>query len=142
MRFEAARAWPANMTMTDTSTDTIVAIATPPGRGGIGIVRLSGPQAISIAGRLVRVAGPLEHGQARFARVLDPADPGAPPIDEAVVTAFHAPQSYTGEMVAEIAAHGSPLVLEALLGAAISQGARLAGPGEFTRRAFLAGRLD
>lgn len=124
------------------AVDTIAAIATPAGRGGIGIVRLSGPQALRIAPRLVRCNVPLEHGRARFARVLDPADREAQPIDEGIVTAFHAPHSYTGEDVVEIAAHGSPLVLEAILHGAIQQGARLAGPGEFTQRAFLAGRLD
>jgi tRNA modification GTPase len=126
----------------DQTVDTIAAVATPPGRGGIGVVRLSGPQAIDIAARLVRVGSPLDHAQVRFARILDPSDPSAPPIDEALITAFHAPHSYTGETVVEIAAHGSPTVLEALLGAAIQHGARLAGPGEFTQRAFLAGRLD
>ncbi len=133
-------------------TDTIAAISTPPGRGGIGIVRLSGPEAVSIASGLVRLALPPEHARARFGRVLDPrwnasredAAPGNVPlsIDEAVVTAFLAPQSYTGEDVAEIAAHGSPVVLEALLAGALRAGARLAEPGEFTQRAFLAGKLD
>ncbi len=126
-------------------TDTIVAISTPPGRGGIGIVRLAGPEAFGIAGELLRLARPLEHAQARFARVLDPralTDPGATPIDEAVVTGFFGPNSYTGDDVVEIAAHGSPVVLEAVLTAALQHGARLAEPGEFTQRAFLAGRLD
>ena len=125
--------------------DTIAAISTPPGRGGIGIVRLSGPQAVAIASGLVRLAGPLQHTRARFARVLDPrhrGDPAAPAMDEAVVTAFVAPHSYTGEDVVEVAAHGSPVVLETILAAALNDGARLADPGEFTQRAFLAGRLD
>ena len=131
-------------------TDTIVAISTPPGRGGIGIVRLSGPSAIPILGKLVRLAEPLRHAQARFTRVLDPgagvgagAGSATPAVlDEAVVTAFLAPNSYTGGDVVEIAAHGSPVVLEALVSAALSEGVRLAEPGEFTQRAFLAGRLD
>ena len=99
---------------------------------------------MSIAALLVRLAQPLEHARARFARVLDPR-PGTDPataIDEAVVTAFIAPHSYTGDDVVEIAAHGSPVVLDALLTAALAHGARLAEPGEFTQRAFLAGRLD
>ena len=124
------------------STDTIAAVATPPGRGGIGIVRLSGPEAWEIATRLVRLRRPLEAGRPVLAGVLDPADPGAAAIDEAVVTAFAAPHSYTGEDVVEIAAHGSPVVLETLLRGALSFGARLAGPGEFTQRAFLNGRID
>ncbi len=126
------------------ANDTIVAIATPPGRGGIGIVRLAGPEALALAGKLVRLGRPLDHARARFVRVLDPfADAGeAPAIDEAVATAFRAPHSYTGDDVVEIAAHGSPVVLEAMLTAALRHGARLAEPGEFTQRAFLSGRLD
>ena len=122
--------------------ETIAAISTPPGRGGIGIVRLSGPEALAIAAVLVRFPQPPEHARARFTRVLDPSDPEAPAIDEAVVTVYVAPHSYTGENLVEIAAHGSPVVLEALLTAALAHGARLADPGEFTQRAFLAGRLD
>jgi tRNA modification GTPase len=122
--------------------DTIAAVATPPGRGGIGIVRLSGPDARAITGQLVRLRKPLEAGRAILADVLDPTGPDIAPIDEAVVTAFVAPHSYTGEDVVEIAAHGSPVVLETLLRGALAAGARLAGPGEFTQRAFLNGRID
>jgi len=127
--------------------DTIVAISTPPGRGGIGIVRLSGVGAVAVAGRLVSPTVEGEHGRARFVRILDPEAAGKT-IDEAVVTAFFGPRSYTGEDVVEIAAHGSPVVLEALVRRALTVGAemelpvRLAEPGEFTQRAFLAGRLD
>jgi len=128
--------------VSDTVTDTIAAISTPPGRGGIGIVRLSGPQAAPIAAQLVRPHHPLEHTRARLADVLDAQDPDAPRIDEAVVTFFAAPNSYTSEDVVEIAAHGSPVVLDLLLRRALELGARLAEPGEFTQRAFLAGRLD
>jgi tRNA modification GTPase len=130
-----------------TVTDTIAAISTPPGRGGIGIVRLSGPQAASIAVQLVRLRHPLEHAHARLADVLDGADENpardeATRIDEALVTFFAAPNSYTAEDLVEIAAHGSPVVLELLLHRALALGARLAEPGEFTQRAFLSGRLD
>jgi len=127
----------------DTGTDTIVAISTPPGRGGIGIVRLSGPLSASVAVQLVRLRQPLEHGRARLAAVLD-EDGGvdAGRIDEALVTFFGAPHSYTAEDLVEIAAHGSPVVLELLLNRALGLGARLAEPGEFTQRAFLSGRLD
>jgi tRNA modification GTPase len=127
----------------ESSNDTIAAVSTPPGRGGIGIVRLSGPLAASIAVQLVRLRQPLEHGRARLADVLDEdsgSDTGR--IDEAVVTFFGAPHSYTAEDLVEIAAHGSPVVLELLLGRAVKMGARLAEPGEFTQRAFLAGKLD
>ncbi|AEU39157.1 tRNA modification GTPase TrmE [Granulicella mallensis MP5ACTX8] len=122
--------------------DTIVAISTPPGRGGIGIVRLAGPQSLPIAAQLLQLTQPLEHARARFARVLDSADPNAKTLDDAIVTAFLAPHSYTGDDLIEIAAHGSPVVLEAIVRAALSHGARLATPGEFTQRAFLSGRLD
>lgn len=121
--------------------DTIAAISTPPGRGGIGIVRLSGPDALTLACELLQVHNPLVHAQARRARVLDPHDLTRT-IDEALVTAFFAPHSYTGEMLVEIAAHGSPVVLEALLRNALGRGARLAAAGEFTQRAFLSGRVD
>ena len=135
------------MTDLQASTDTIAAISTPPGRGGIGIVRLRGPESASIAAQLVRLRQPLEHARARLADVLDgdlneavQMDGGR--IDEALVTWFAAPNSYTAEDVVEIAAHGSPVVLELLLKRALTLGARLAEPGEFTQRAFLAGRLD
>ena len=128
----------------DSPTDTIVAISTPPGRGGIGIVRLSGPQATSIGVQLVRLRQPLEHARARFADVLD--EPGPSPeserIDEALVTWFASPHSYTAEDLVEVAGHGSPVVLEMLVRRSLALGARLAEPGEFTQRAFLSGRLD
>jgi tRNA modification GTPase len=126
------------------ASDTIAAISTPPGRGGIGIVRLSGTLAVQIAERLVGMRLPLEHARARLAAVIDPdGDPTGPhAIDEAVVTFFAAPNSYTAEDLVEIAAHGSPAVLDLLLRRAIALGARLAEPGEFTQLAFLAGRID
>ncbi len=141
-------------------TDTIAAVSTPPGRGGIGIVRLSGPQAAAIAAQLVHLRQPLEHAHARLAHVLDSAadaerdalradiaardepQSSSTRIDEALVTFFGAPHSYTSEDLVEIAAHGSPVVLDLLLRRALALGARLAEPGEFTQRAFLSGRLD
>jgi tRNA modification GTPase len=122
--------------------DTIAAISTPLGRGGIGVVRLSGPSAVSIARDLVRLRQPLSHAHARLAGVVDPDSTSDARIDEALVTWFAAPNSYTAEDLVEIAAHGSPVVLELLLRRALSLGARLAEPGEFTQRAFLAGRID
>jgi tRNA modification GTPase len=115
------------------TSDTIVAIATPPGRGAIGIVRLSGPDAEPIARVLTGRAG-LEARRATLSKVAG--------VDRAVVTLFPAPHSYTGEDVLEISAHGSPVVLHAIVEAAIAAGARLAEPGEFTLRAYLSGRLD
>src|ERR1700761_7599152 len=120
--------------------ETIVAIATPPGRGGIGIVRLSGPDAIRIAEPMLRLRNPLAHAHARFGDLLDPDTQEK--LDEAVVTFFAAPHSYTGEDVVEIAAHGSPVILETMVRQALEGGARLAAPGEFTQRAFLGGRID
>jgi len=120
-------------------TDTIVAIATPAGRGGIGIVRLSGADARAIANALVRLRNPLAAGQARFGEIV--GEQGEV-LDETVVTLFAAPHSYTSEDVVEIAAHGSPVLLDWLVRACLARGARLAEPGEFTQRAFLSGRLD
>ena len=114
------------------TADPIVAIATPPGRGGIGVVRLSGASALEVSGALlpgVRLAP----RRATFARVSS---------DHVVATYFPAPRSYTGEDVVEISAHGSPVVLGQIVAAAMDAGARLAEPGEFTLRAFLNGRMD
>jgi tRNA modification GTPase len=119
--------------------DTIVAISTPPGRGGIGIVRLSGPSARAIAEPLLKLRHPLAPAQARFAEILDNT---GETLDEAVVTFFEKPHSYTSEDIVEIAAHGSPVLLDHLLRQCLAAGARLAEPGEFTQRAFLSGRLD
>lgn len=118
------------------TTDTIVAIATPPGRGGIGVVRISGPDAATIASALSgRVSFTPRH--ATLVRIK-----GTAALDEAIVTSFSAPASYTGEDVVEISAHGSPVLLNAIVKAAMRAGARLAEPGEFTLRAFLHGRMD
>lgn len=125
--------------MYDLGTDTIVAISTPPGRGGIGIVRLSGSRARAVAETLVRLRHPLDPAHARFGHVHDEH---GEILDEAIVTWFAAPHSYTSQDVAEIACHGSPVLLDYLLRRAVGAGARLAEPGEFTRRAFLSGRLD
>ncbi len=119
--------------------DTIAAIATPPGRGGIGILRLSGPRARTLATPLLQPA-PNEPFRARFCRIIEPAT--GVKLDEAVATWFQAPRSYTGEDVVEIAAHGSPVLLDHLLRLVLEAGARLAEPGEFTERAFASGRLD
>lgn len=124
----------------DQDQDTIVALATPPGRGGIGVVRLSGPAALQIVAPLLRLRRPLAAGRARFAEILDTATGDV--LDQAVATHFAAPLSYTGEDVVEIAGHGAPVLMEYLLRACCAQGARLARAGEFTERAFLSGRID
>jgi len=120
-----------------TRTDTIVAAATPPGRGGVGIVRVSGPKAPELAAVMLGEL-PLPR-QATFARFLDAQQD---PIDAGLALFFPAPHSYTGEHVLELQGHGGPLVLEALVTRAIELGARRAQPGEFTQRAFLNDKLD
>src|SRR5215470_18624947 len=135
--------------------DTVVAISTPPGRGGIGIVRLSGPAALGIASMLfvARASGAAKAASNHDVRsdqfepnhsvvgyVLDPHS-GAR-LDTAVLTYFKAPRSYTGEDVVELSCHGSPVVLALVLDKTLGLGARLAEPGEFTMRAFLNRRID
>ena len=125
------------------SDDTIAAISTPPGRGGIGIVRLSGPDSHRITTSLFRsesTIGPASPNRAQFGRVIDPTTDEL--VDEAILTCFKAPHSYTGEDVAEISCHGSPVILARVLQIAIEKGARVAEPGEFTFRAFLNKRID
>ncbi|MCY4077673.1 MAG: tRNA uridine-5-carboxymethylaminomethyl(34) synthesis GTPase MnmE, partial [Acidobacteria bacterium] len=121
--------------------DTIVALATPPGPGGIGVVRLSGARARSIAGAMLDGGPPLEPRRASLRRVADAAA-GGRPIDRVVATYFPRPGSYTGEDVVELSGHGSPVLLRQIVSLAMDGGARLAQPGEFTLRAFLNGRLD
>ncbi|MBI2678150.1 MAG: tRNA uridine-5-carboxymethylaminomethyl(34) synthesis GTPase MnmE [Candidatus Koribacter versatilis] len=120
--------------------DTIVAIATPAGRGGIGVVRLSGPEARTIAAPLLRLKHALAPGRAVFGELVEP-DSGER-IDEVVATCFTKPHSYTADDVVEISTHGSPVVLRHVVELCLARGARLAEPGEFTMRAFLNGRLD
>ena len=116
----------------DVARDTIAAIATPAGRGGIGVVRVSGPEVPRIARAILgRMPEPRVATFSRFGE-----------IDEGIALYFPAPHSYTGEPVLELQGHGGPVVMQALLGACLDAGARLAEPGEFTRRAFLEGRLD
>ncbi len=150
--------------------DTIVAIATPPGRGGIGVVRLAGPEARSIALPMLRLKHDLESGRAVLGELVEPCGRGRPAregfsldpaskragapaphnqsqsqsqrIDEVVVTYFAKPHSYTTDDIIEISAHGSPVVLRHIVELALAGGARWAEPGEFTMRAFLNGRID
>ena len=121
----------------DAGHDTIAAIATPAGRGGIGVVRISGPGAPQIAAAMLgRVPEP------RRALFCAFRDQSGARVDDGVALYFEAPRSYTGEAVLELQGHGGPVVMHAVLGAALDAGARLAEPGEYTRRAFLNGRLD
>jgi tRNA modification GTPase len=123
--------------------DTIAAIATAPGMGAIGIVRVSGPRAFAIAAALFhtasgRAVAALPGGRVTFGYVVD----GGARLDEGLLLTFRGPRSATGQDVVELHVHGGPALLRTLLEAALRAGARSAGPGEFTLRAFLAGRLD
>jgi len=123
-------------------TETICALATPPGIGGLAVIRVSGPSAFSItdaaSGRQSACASFAGHSLHRNTIVgLDESV-----IDDVLVSVFHAPRSYTGEDVVEISAHGSPLIAGQILARLLDCGARLARPGEFTERAFLNGKLD
>jgi tRNA modification GTPase len=122
--------------------DTIVAVATPAGRGGIGVVRLSGTDARNVARPMLRLshAHDLEAGRAHFGELIEPATGDR--LDEVVVTFFAKPHSYTTDDVLEISCHGSPVILRHVVQIALANGARLAEPGEFTMRAFLNGRID
>jgi tRNA modification GTPase len=123
--------------MPDRATDTIVAVATATGAGGIGIVRLSGPAAPGIAATLCgRALRPRHAHHARF------HDAAGAVLDDGIALLFPGPASYTGEDVAELQAHGNPALLQAIVARCCALGARMARPGEFTERAFLNGRLD
>ncbi len=123
------------------SDDTIVAISTPVGRGGLGVVRLSGTTAIDITCRLIKFPKlPLETQRATLG-VFAPDESGRA-LDQVVVTCFRAPHSYTAEDVVEISCHGAPVILRHLQECCLKAGARAAEPGEFTMRAFLNGRID
>jgi tRNA modification GTPase len=117
--------------------DTIAAIATPAGRGGIGIVRISGPAVTRVAAAVI---GGLP--RPRMAALRTFRDAKGERVDEGIALYYPSPGSYTGEPVLELQGHGGPVVMQALLGACLDAGARLADPGEFTRRAFLEGKLD
>ena len=134
--------------MQASTNDTIAAIATPPGIGGVGIVRISGPDALPIARRLFRRPGksnaidswqPESH-QLYYGQAIQPRT--GQTLDEVLLAFMRGPRSYTAEDVVELHAHGGPLVLRRILDAALSEGARLANPGEMTLRAFLNGRID
>lgn len=127
------------------SSETICAISTPIGAGGIGIIRLSGPQSVEIGDRLFRrcPSGPLHRvatHTVHYGHIIEPRTGEV--VDEALVTVMRAPRTYTREDIVEINAHGGGLLLHRILGLLMGQGARMAEPGEFTKRAFLSGRID
>ena len=123
------------------ATDTIVALSTPPGRSGIGVIRLSGQSSLDITRQLLRDAefAP-EPNRTLLKNLREPETDDV--LDQALITFFKAPHSFTGEDVVELSCHGSPVLLRRLLDLLLSQGARAAGPGEFTLRAVANGRLN
>ncbi|MCS7057512.1 MAG: tRNA uridine-5-carboxymethylaminomethyl(34) synthesis GTPase MnmE [Meiothermus sp.] len=122
--------------------DIIAAIATPPGRGAVGVVRVSGPGSLELVGKLWQGKDPsrLPGGRFTFGKVCDPRSGEV--VDEALLLVFRAPHSYTGQDSAELQTHGSPAVLRRVLQVLFQNGARPAQPGEFTLRAYLNGRMD
>ena len=124
-------------------SDTICAISTPAGVGGIAVIRVSGPDAVTIVDSIWkgrRLADVSSH-TAHLGDIVDPENPSEP-LDTAVATVFRNPRSFTGEDVVEIAVHGSRWIQRELVNLLIRRGCRMAEPGEFTRRAFSNGRLD
>ena len=126
------------------SADTIAAVATAPGRAGVAVVRVSGPDAFAVAARVAGVAAPGSGGEGlpsvRHVRFRNPVS--GTPLDDGVLLAFAAPRSYTGEDVAELQCHGGAVAPRRVLEACLAAGARLARRGEFTERAYLNGKLD
>ncbi len=122
----------------DNTNDTIVAISTPIGVGAIGIVRLSGPKTTEIVAKLFKGNGSTKPNQVQLGWIYD----GKNPVDQVLLLQFESPNSYTGEDMAEIHCHGAPVILQTVIELCVSSGARRAEAGEFTKRAFLAGKLD
>ena len=136
--------------------DTIAAVATAPGIGGIGIIRLSGPQAVQVAqglfqpcesnehasvvGSHQKIPPDFNHRRMHYGYIVDPSNQKV--VDEVLVAHMQAPHSYTREDVIEIQSHAGSAILQSILSLVVQAGARLAEPGEFTRRAFLNGRID
>lgn len=123
------------------TNDTIAAVATAPG-GALAIIRLSGPSALPVAARVFRGSSPLDEAPPFTVHHGWIADPSGERLDEVLATVYRTPRSYTGQDMVEISCHGGALVVEGVLEAVLAAGARAAGPGEFTRRAFLNGRID
>ena len=125
----------------DDTLDTICAISTPPGTGGIAIIRLSGPDSINIAQKIWQ-GQPIKQFKTHTVHLGQILDPDGNQLDQAVLTIFKAPKSYTGQDTIEFSVHGSRYIQQQLINSLINAGARLANPGEFTRRAFTLGRID
>jgi len=123
-------------------SDTIVAPATPYGIGGIAVVRLSGPQSLLIAHKLINNNGIGVVLKPRFATFVNLQDETGAAIDESILTFFQSPKSYTGEDLIEISCHGNPIVVDKIISLCCRLGARIAEPGEFTKQAFINGKMD
>ena len=121
----------------NTMTDTICAIATPPGMGGVGVIRISGPSSVAIADQILEIS--LQPRVAHFCRFLDER---GKTLDSGIAILFSAPASFTGEDVVELQGHGGPQIMQMVLARVMSLGARAANPGEFSERAFLNNKLD
>ena len=128
--------------MDHTGVDTIAAVATPPGEGGLAVIRVSGPGALTMTARVFRGAAPIAGAPGYSLHFGTLADPSGAAVDDVVVGVFRAPHSYTGEDTVEVSCHGGRRVAEAVLEVFLTAGARPAGPGEFTKRAFLNGKMD
>jgi tRNA modification GTPase len=123
-------------------SDTIVAPATPYGIGGIAVVRLSGPRSIFIVGNLINNNSSAANLKPRVATLFNLQDETGAAIDESIITFFQSPNSYTGEDLIEISCHGNPIVVDKIISNCCRLGARIAEPGEFTKRAFINGKMD
>jgi tRNA modification GTPase len=126
----------------EVGTETIAAVATPPGRGGVGIVRVAGPRSLAVADAIFKCKPPCPSERSAHTFVYGHVYDGDGLVDEALLLIMRAPHSYTTEDMVEIQGHGGPVLIQRILRCALDAGARLAEPGEFTRRAFLNGRID
>lgn len=132
----------AGFPMTTSPTDTIAALATPPGEGAIAVIRISGPDALPIGDRVFRGRRPLSGARGYTLHHGTIVSSDGREVDEVIAAVFRAPRSYTGEDAVEVSCHGGVFVANEVLGAALAAGARRADPGEFTRRAYMNGKMD
>ncbi|MCC7460126.1 MAG: tRNA uridine-5-carboxymethylaminomethyl(34) synthesis GTPase MnmE, partial [Proteobacteria bacterium] len=128
------------LTSTTKNKETIVAISTPPGIGGVGVIRLSGPDSLSIAQALFHTSSSFKHSQLCYGYVRNPSTQEN--VDDGFAVYFQSPNSFTGEDVVEFQLHGNPFLLSSVVELCLAQGARLAAPGEFTKRSYLNGKMD
>ena len=134
----SATFFPLEMTPLSPFSDTIIALATPPGRSAIALIRVSGPETLKVITPILPLVKPLIPRRTTLVNLILNGEK----LDQTLLTFFPEPHSYTGENVIEISCHGNPLIIHNIIQALLQQGARLARPGEFTQRAFLNGRMD